>query len=265
MAGENFSKDIALGKGMIYFARFAEGTRKPLGERPLGNCPEFTLNLEGEALDHYNSTGGVREKDDQITLEVNRTFGIVCDQITPANLALIMFGEDSKLTQAQLDAEVDTLTVSPGFTYQLGVTDDLPSGQRSTTVTSLEDSGGAGTTYVAGTDYTVDEETGRVTIVQGGAILAETEIDITYDVAAYTRELILSGNEMVEGQLRFVANNPKGRNIDYLMPYVKLSPNGEMSLIGDSDWMTLPINGEALTRDNTTRALYADGRPMAGV
>ena len=78
-------------------------------------------------------------------------------------------------------------------------------------------------------------------------------------VEASTRDRVISRGQTVEGSLRYLANNPAGANIDYFMPWVKITPNGDFSLKGD-EWQTVPFNIEILKKGDL-EAIYVDGRP----
>ena len=85
------ARNLTLGKGELHFATFGDNlTQIPGGFRFLGNCPEFNLTVETESLDHYSSTGGIRVKDDSVTLEINTTGTILCDDADPKNVALFL-------------------------------------------------------------------------------------------------------------------------------------------------------------------------------
>ncbi len=255
-------KQYTLGRGKVYFSRFKPGTRLPAGFLYIGNTPELNLTIESETLDHFDSDEGVREKDDSADLQTNRTGTMICDNIAPENVALFFLGEASKLAVTGATGLTETETVSPDYFYQLGVTESSPTGVRGVDPASvvIEDAGGAGSTYVLDTDYTVNKDTGMVHILPTGAIAADTEVDITYDIVASTRAVVLSGSKPVEGMLMYIANNPKGKDLDYRMAYMKVTPNGDFALKGD-EWQQLPFNLEILKPTNGA-AITVDGRPV---
>jgi hypothetical protein len=119
--------------------------------------------------------------------------------------------------------------------------------------------GGTGTSFIEGTDYTMNYDLGFLSFVEGGAITDGMDIDVVYSVAAHTRERVISGSEPVTGAMRYIANNPKGTDYDYYMPYVKVSPNGDYALKGDQ-WQQIPFNLSFLKTANG-EAIYLDGRP----
>ena len=254
-------KNYTLGRGKILLAPFKTGTKVPDGFEYVGNSPELSLTFETETLDHYNSDEGIREKDQSAELQTNRTGSYILDDIMPTNLARFFLGSTSVLAQASATAEVDTITVLQGRFYQLGEgTDNAISGARSVTVTTVEDSGGMGSTYDVGDDYIVHADIGMIEIVEGGGISDATELDITYDLAAVSRNQTISGSSPVEGAMRYIEYNPVGEDKTFLMPYVKVRPNGDFNLKTD-DWQQLPFSLEILKLANA-EALYVDGKPF---
>ena len=83
---------------------------------------------------------------------------------------------------------------------------------------------------------------------------------MNYDIAASSRNQVVTGTSQIEGALRFISYNPKGPRVDYFFPWVKLSPNGDFNLITE-EWLTIPLNVEALQKGDLA-VLYADGRPV---
>lgn len=120
--------------------------------------------------------------------------------------------------------------------------------------------GGTGTGYAVTTDYTVDVATGRISIVAGGGIAEGADVTVSFAVLGSTRDRVVSGATPVEGALRFVADNPKGADFDYYLPYIKITPNGDYALKGD-EWQQIPFTLEALKPSDGREAIYMDGRP----
>jgi hypothetical protein len=250
------SEDLlyTLGRGEVYFDQFLPGTTTISGERYLGNTSEFNLTFAATKLDHFSSDHGIKEKDKSITLEINRSGTLKTDQISPENVALFFFGSTEALavTQATVTNEPVGLTgagVEPGMFYQLGMTPQNPSGARkviypgaSGTLFVLKK---GSTTLTYGTDYSLNTDLGRVEILEGGTVLENDLLTCTYTVAASTRTRIISGDVPVEGAVRFIAFNPEGDNIDYYLPSVSLTPNGDYALKGDT-WQEISFNIDVL-------------------
>lgn len=254
------ANQLTLGRGELHFARFLAGTQIPEGERYLGNSPEFSATIETETLDHFDSDHGVNEKDESVPLSTNRTGSFITDNIHPENVALFFFGEKMVFTVAAATAVEETFPlVKQGYGYQLGTTALNPTGARMVSNVVVVDADTPATTYALNTDYQLNAELGRVTIVEGGAIAEDTNVRVTFDTAAHSRSRVISGSTAVSGSLRYIAFNPVGPQSDWFMPYVKLSPNGDYNLKGD-EWQQIPFSIEILKKSGL-EALYIDGRP----
>lgn len=257
MALGTHSKNYTLGRGEIYFDRFAAGTEVGEGLRYFGNTPEFGVTIETEKLDHFNADAGVRELDDSVDLEVTRTGALTADHIDMETLALFFFGSTS--TQVQdTDPVVDEVIgeVKQGRYYQIGATSANPTGVRKVTSVTVD---AEAVLVTVTTDYILDADLGLLYIVPGGGIEDGDEVTVSYTPGAYSRDRVISGSTAVEGAIKFVAVNPKGDNIDYYLPKVKISPNGDYQMKGE-EWQTIPLNIEILKKTGL-EAIYADGRP----
>lgn len=260
------AQNYTLGRGEIYFARFADGTTTPGGERYIGNTPEFNLTIEEEKLEHFSSDEGIREKDDSVSLQVNRTGTLITDNIDPENVALFFFGEKSTVSEAGgavNGEEIDD--VQQGLYYQLGVSVSKPSGVRGLDISSdgefvVQDAEDLSDPFTVDIDYTIDEETARLYIVPGGGITNGTDLVIDYNVLASSRDRVISGSQPVQGTLRYIAKNPKGTKQDYFFASVQISPNGDFALKSD-EWQQIPFNIEILKLSDR-EAIYLDGRPV---
>lgn len=242
--------NTVLGRGKLYFGKFAPGTETHSGLRYLGNTPSFGLSVETQELDHYNSDEGLKVKDESITLSVDYSGTLTTDNISPENMALFFFGDASTVTQTSATGQSANLTVNQGMLYRLS--------DRS--LSNVTVTGGGGTpTYTAGTDYTVDEETGDVEIITGGGIADGSDIVVNYDRAAVSMDLIISGKNAIEGELLFKSFNPVGKKTDFEMRKVVIRPNGEFQLKGD-EWQQISFNVEILAKSGEPE-IRANGRP----
>lgn len=257
-----------LGRGTVFFLRKDPVTGELRGEKYLGNTPSFSVSFEPEKLEHYSSDRGIREKDKSVILQVNRTGSLTTDNVSPENIGLFFFGENSEVTTAEttvIDEVVGgTIGVEVGMYYQLGTTDENPSGVREVmypgagaTAFSLEK---AGVALVHGTDYIVDSTLGRIEILEGGSVLDGDVLSASYTTAASTRQRIISGSTPIEGAVRFIADNPTGNNVDYFFPSVTLTPDGEYALKGE-EWQEIPFTMEIL-KPAGKEAIYMDGRAV---
>lgn len=375
-------KNYTLGRGKFYFSRFLPNTQIPSGFVYFGNTPEFNLTIEAEMLDHFSSDEGVREKDDSVPLQVNRTGTLTTDNIAVRNIALFYFGNDSVVTTAAAPGLTETFAdVKLGYSYRLGQSASNPTGyfgidpasfvvessggggavaatgtitfadegdpndtvtidgrtytlvavpgvaneidigadatgtaanlvaainaaagsgtaygtgttihptvlasnvagvvtitaktagtsgnalamskvSTAVTLSGATLAGGTGTALVADVDYKLDADFGLLTILETGAITAGDDLDVTYSVKASTRERVISGSQPVEGAAMYKAQNPKGKNFHYYLPYVRLSPNGDYALKGD-EWQAIPYTLD-IQKASGFEAIYVDGEP----
>ena len=115
------------------------------------------------------------------------------------------------------------------------------------------------TQLVEGTDYEVIYASGLVHILPGGSVAKGDALTVDYASPAHTRDVTLSGSNPILGQMRFISENAAGKDNDYLMPYVRLSPNGEFALKGDT-WQELDFGGDVLKLTPSTPAVFVSGR-----
>lgn len=257
------TNDYTLPRGEIHFARFKPGTETPDGFDYIGNTPEFAFTIETEDLEHYSSDRGLKELDDSIALEVNRTGNMVTDNISPENLGLFLYGTAVTVAQAAVPGETETLEgVVPGRRYTLGVSASNPVGYKGVDAGTLVITDSTNTTtYVAGTDYRYDAEVDFLEILEDGNIASGDDINLTYDVKSSTRDRVIAGDTVIEGALKYVAYPAKGGKKDYYFPRVQFSPNGDFNLKGD-EWQTIPLNVKILKATDVDSAIYMDGRPV---
>lgn len=253
--------DYLIARGRVYFDPF-DASENRTGEIALGNCPGVTVNIETEEAEHYSSEAGMREKDGSWVIEVKRTGSLTCDNFSPANSALWLSGTHEVKSQAAVAVVDEPITVIPGRLYQLGQSTLNPLGVRNVGSVVVKNEAGT-TTYVAGTDYNVDTETGRIQIIEGGGIVAGV-IEVSYTPVAGTYEAVKSGaSAKLYGALRIVSDNATGGNRDWYFPKVTLLPSGELPLVAEgTDVVTMEFGLEVLKSANA-EAIYVNGRPVA--
>lgn len=257
MATNNYT----LGRGKVHFSRFLPGTFTPEGFRYIGNTPEFSLNIESEELDHFNSDEGIREKDASVSLEVNRTGSLITDNISPENVALFFFGSDSEVVQPAVASQTITITsIGAGRSYKIGSSESNPTGYFGIDAIGFVAEVGV-TPLVDGTDYTVDLDNGIITFLDTSLIAVDgVDVDVTFAVRSSTRSRVISGSKAIEGAMMYVTKNPTGTDSTFYMPHVKVTPNGDYALKGD-EWQQIPLSLEVLKREGV-EAIYRDGTPV---
>lgn len=254
-------KQYVLGRGELYFDRMLPNTRTLTGERFIGNVTAFNVAIESETLEHFDSTQGIRQKDDSVLLQINRTGAITTDNINSDNLSLFVQGSATTVTQTStpvVDFAINGIVRDRW--YQLGQTPSNPTGVRNVSAVTVTGPGGT-PVYTLNTDYTVDAVLGRINIPATSTIPVNANILVDYTPAANTRDRISSASlGSIDGALRFIARNPKGPVRDVYIPYCSLTPSGELNFIGE-EWLTMAFNLEIQKLNDTTEAVYIDGRP----
>lgn len=261
MAIQHVQNQYYIPRGRVYFDPH-NASEELTGEFPLGNCPGVNLSISSEESDHYSSEQGLQENDGGWVLRVDRSGSITCDNFSPSNAALWLSGTSESKTQAAVAVVGEVRSVIPGRLYQLGATSANPLGVRNVTGVTIKDTTEA-TTYVAGTDYNVDPETGRVQILEAGAIVAGN-VKFGYTPVAAAFESVKSGAvAKLQGALRVVSSNAAGGDRDWYLPKVTLAPEGDLALIAEgTDVVSMTFAIKVLKSANA-EAIYADGRPVA--
>lgn len=121
--------------------------------------------------------------------------------------------------------------------------------------------GGAnGTLLQPVVDFDMDFDAGLLTFTNTTSLVdGSADIIVNYAVAGSSRTVVLSGNNSVEGAVRFVTKNAKGPDSVLYMPWVKVMPNGDYNLKGD-EWQQIPLSLKILKPENQP-AFRRDGKP----
>ena len=86
------AKNYTLGRGRLYFDKFVIGTKTKTGQRYIGNTTEINLTSDSEALEHFDSDAGIRQKDMSVLLSLSRTGSFITDNISPGQPGAVLPG-----------------------------------------------------------------------------------------------------------------------------------------------------------------------------
>jgi hypothetical protein len=121
------TENYAIMKANVWFTK-SGGTR-----RHMGNVPTAELELALETLDHFSSMEGVKSKDKKFIITKGGTLKLTLEEITPANLAIFLLGEEGVDTEGNVLVEVLASTEVSGRLEIIGngdygpkITLDLP-------------------------------------------------------------------------------------------------------------------------------------------
>lgn len=261
------SNNLLVPRGSILFNPFVPGTLAGKGYMQLGNCPEFMLSRDVTPLEHRSSQQGYRNRDKRLIIGDDLSGTVVTDDVKADNMRLWFMAQSvTTITTSSATATAETLVdVMKGRMYQLGVSSVAPTGLRNVTVTSVASTGGSPVTYANNTDYTFNVASGMLTLLSGGSIVEDSDILVTYNVAASTHKQMIADNKEVEGEIKFISNNPFGEQSDIWIPRATLTPNGDLSLLTDPDsptWQQIPLTITALKLGSLALA-YRNSFPVA--
>lgn len=127
------------------------------------------------------------------------------------------------------------------------------------TVSGATLAGGSASGAIGATgNYTVDLARGRIYILETSPDIADgDDLEVQYDLGTSTRTTMIDSNTSAEGALRFIANNAKGTDKDYFWPRVKITPNGEYALKGET-WQMMAFNFAVLKPTTGNRVYVRD-------
>lgn len=111
----------------------------------------------------------MREKDLDITSQIDRTASVTVDSLTRENMALFLVGDTNTINQTGTTVTDESITVQQGHWYQLGEDVSNPTGVREISGVDVQDDTDT-ITYVENTDYELDLAKGRMYIIEGGSI-----------------------------------------------------------------------------------------------
>lgn len=250
--------------GAIFFNQLIAGVYD--GELKLASTQGFSTQVAEQTLASYNNDDdGVGVKEDEVITQSDQTGTMPTRGITYDVLAMVFKGSKGTVAQAAGSISDSLVGVKLGRYYQLGRTPTRVTGARKLSNQAFT----VGVTpLVQGTDYEFNAELGRLYLLPTAANVADgATIDYTADTAATSWTFVISGSEVIEGELRIVGQDAKGDPQDYFYPKVTISVNGDFVVKGSPEqpaYQEVPFQVSILK--DTARGLepvYIDGRPPA--
>lgn len=261
-AGTTQTADYNLGRGIIRIAELDSSTGLPVEYRDLGNAPSFALSVDIEELVHQSSRTGLRTVDKRLTISQTVNFNFVLEELSAENLALFFSGETNSATNpavAGISEYQATASLVKGRWYSIY---HQTTGVRALNideadVTVVHDKAGGNDTLVLGTDYTVDEKMGMVFILNSSSTaVAGNTLHITLaangGAAANVSQTRGATRSQVDYALKFIGVNPADNDQEFEVELhsVQVSPDGDFSLISESDLTQMPFSGTAQQNEN---------------
>ena len=236
------------GGGKLYIRPIVLGVKQAMTY--FGSTDAVTLASNVDYIDHNSTEGSIAVLDKKVAKSRTATLNFTTGEISPEMLNRAFQGTSSDIVQDAGVAVAQTLlSVASATTYDLGVVK----------ITSMvvQDSTDT-TTYVEGTDYTYDKNTGYFQTIDGGAIADGVEIHLVIEHDAYTKTSVsaLSGDQL-EAELIFVSEPQVGKKYRYTFKKVSISATGDLSLKSE-DFATITFEGEALVDSTVTNPVLSD-------
>ncbi len=237
--------NILLGRGKIYFDRF-DATGARTGELFLGNCPTFEITPTSEDIKKYSSADKAADLIASDVLRTTLALRIVGDEFSKENLAMALFGDTSTLSQSGSTVTNEAIAnVLQGLYYPLS--------KRQVSSVTVTGSGGS-PIYVVDDDYKVDAVTGRIYIVEGGAITDGSDIEVDFTYATIALPTIRGMNQTsVKGYLRFIGDPARGPKYECEIWRASVRADGAIGFISDeysSFTLTGDIESDAVNHPN---------------
>ena len=238
------SKYYSTGGGELKFTPIVNGV---LGtEVDFGETENVDFSTTVETIKHDNTEGAVAFEDLNILKKVTGKLLITTVEASPAMLERAMLADlDTHHVDKATGTKLDDYVVNG-----LDVAHFLGTKFMSNVVVENSDDS---TTYVEGTDYTMQYDAGKITILSSGGIADGDKIDITFDNAEYN-DYNLEGYEKtkIEGILVFQSHAANGLSYVYTFHKVSLLASGNFSLKSDKDIAKLSFDGVILASELVT-------------
>ncbi len=232
------------------------------GEEEMGNCPSCTISIEQDKAEEFSAETAASELIGTLVGKIKRTAKISCNNMSMDTYRRFLAATSEVVTQSATPVTGEVRTVSPGKTYQLGQTVENPIGVRNVSAVTVKSADGTNT-HIAGTDYNIDPETGRVQIIKSGAIVAgEVQFGYTPTAGSYTR-LKTGGKTSFLAAIRIVADNAAGSDKDVYIPRANVTPSGDLPVVtNETAFVSVNFDIDILKPANA-EAIYVGGRPVA--
>ncbi|CAM3843673.1 hypothetical protein G6L26_009775 [Agrobacterium radiobacter] len=244
---------LVIGRGELYFDRFAAGTLKGEGELYLGNTPGFTISRTVEEVERFTSYGGQQIQIDSLVTREVHSADITTDNMSMDNIALWFGSEPDKTGQIAIGDITEVIKVKKGRWYQLGTTVE-PFGIRHVEpdIAFLRN----GNPFDVESNLIVDRTEGRFYVMDESETIADgDDLSVTFQWRqSATVDVVDSAKEVV-GALRYISKNPVGPVVSYFFPYVRLKPASQVDLKGDG-WQELSFDLDIRKLNALTNFVY---------
>lgn len=242
-----------LGAGYVKINRF-DSDGNLTGAVNIGNTPKFSIQASSETKERlsYNHNS-YQQPLDSVVIPKPHELTMSCDEMSSMVMAIALLGEDQALsvTGAEVSsASPESITAILGKGVALA--------HRHVTSVVVKDSTDT-TTYVSGTDYTLDATLGQITALSTGDIEDEEVLHVSYTYASQSGTKVLGGTtSQIKVQIELMGKNlVTGRNVYVKVRQCTISPSGAIDMIGD-DYISSDLTGKLIVPDGENEAYYIE-------
>ena len=227
-------------QGKVSLAKIDNATGAVGAYRPIGNVPEFTIEMDSDQVDHFESMSGARTKDAVLVRAKSMTLAGQIEEASSENLAWATNGRIKQITGGAKTGDTSPTGMVAGSVWAL-------KGQKITGLTITDSDTPANT--VSPSDYALDADFGSVTMLD----VAGYEQPF---IAAYTDGNTTAVTFMTDDTqlyaLRFEGiNTVDGKKVLVELYRTQKDPTGSIPLINE-EFGQLSIAGEALADSTKT-------------
>lgn len=232
------------GQGEILIAKIDAVTGQPGAYRYIGNVPEFSIEMDSDQVDHFESMSGARTKDAVLVRSKSLTFSGQLEDWTEQNIAWATNGRLKSITGGAKTGEVAPPNLVAGSVWAL-------KGQNVTSVV-ITDSAGSPVT-VDPADYTVNAAFGTITMVDVAGYTQPFKAAYT---DGNTKAVTFLSDDSQKYALRFEGINTVNQQKVLIELYITQKvPTGTVPFIQE-DFGQISLQGEALS--DTTKTVDGD-------
>lgn len=217
------------GTGTIYLAPITAAGVKTAGYRRVGTAYPMSVQVSTEQIKvksrEVESAGTVVAAKNEVT---DYAGSLTLHEWNAANLAWALAGTATDQTASGgTVSSAESVTALPAGEY-------AELAHRNVSSVVVKDVTDA-TTYVAGTDYTLDARLGLITIIDGGSITATDVLHVTYSYAAKTGYQVAIGTQaqIRVAILAHLYNEYSGEHYEMELDSVVLAANQEINFISE--------------------------------
>ena len=243
---------VFAGKGDAYLDILTDAGEST-GYQLKGECTSCEIKTESERKELL---GRGRDTDGQVIASIVRpkptTIKFNFRRVDAELFAMALAGTTTPLNQGSGTVTDQAVTARLGKSLELGKINLAEAGF----VVTNE---AASTTYVLGTDYTVNYRLGFLTILAGGAITDGQSLKVDYAYQATTGATVLGGKRyslrvglVLDGQ-----NMEDGRNFILKVPRTRVSTDSAVDFLKD-DFLDLSLSGVVEMASGQTEPFRAD-------